>query len=218
MSNTVSLAKGGVVNLSKKAPGLNNVMVGLGWDPVKHGSSAPKKGFFSRLFGGRDEVVEDNGYEIDCDAYAIMLADNKLKEHHDIIYFGHKKHESGAITHCGDNLTGQDIEGQADDEQILISLNKVPSRLNQIVLGVNIYQAKQRNQSFGKIRNAYIRLVNQDNGEELCRYAISDSTEYDKCTNVIMGTLSLVNGQWEFKADGEGSVVRDIGEVADRYN
>ena len=130
----VSLQKGQKIDLTKTNPGLKNVTVGLGWDAQK------AKGF--GLFGGGT---------IDCDASVLLLKEgDKLSE---TVYFGKLKSKNGSVRHSGDNLTG---EGDGDDEQVFVDLQSVPADIQKLVFLVNIYQAKQRNQDFGKIKNAYI--------------------------------------------------------------
>ena len=217
MSGVVNLSKGGVVSLKKKAPGLTHVRVGLGWDEAKaHVVENKKGGLLSRLFGS-DTTVERPSQTIDCDAFAVLLSNGRLKKSEDLIYFGHKNHYSGAIIHHGDNLVGGSGQ-RGDDEQISIYLNKVPAEYDEIVLAVNIYQAYSKNQNFGQIENSFIRLVNESNGEELCRYNISDSPEFADKTCVLMGVVKKVNGEWTFKAEGEGYRVRDISQFVSRYN
>ena len=215
MSNVVNLSKGAVVNLSKKAPGLTNVTVGLGWDPADKEKPAAKKGFFSKLFGGGETEPVSTTQTIDCDAFALLLKNGHMKSRDDIVFFNNLRHRSGAVVHCGDNLTG---DGDGDDEQIQIFLDKLPSDYTEVVLAVNIYQAHSKGQNFGKISNCFIRLVNEKNREEMCRYDISNTSEYNDKTAVIMGQLQKVNDEWEFKAMGTGHDVRSISDVANMYN
>lgn len=203
-SNVVNLSKGGVVNLSKHTPGLKSVMVGLGWDPARPSAG----GFFKKMFGG-----ETPSSTIDCDACAVLLKNGKLRSDNDVVYFGNLKHSSGAVVHKGDNLTG---DGDGDDEEIDIFLSKIPADYDGVVLFVNIYDARNKHQNFGQISNSFIRLVNTDTGAEICRYDISQSSEYDKATAVIFGELTKKNGEWEFKALGEASS-GSVSEVARKY-
>lgn len=191
----VNLSKGGVVNLSKQAPGLHNVVVGLGWDPVKGG-------LFSRAAN------------IDCDAFAFVLTNGRLKSSRDNIYFGNLTHFTGAVKHMGDNLTG---DGDGDDEQIFIKLNEVPADCTEIVIGVNIYSAKSRHQNFGQIKNAFIRLVDNTNGAEICKYNLSGDSGYADATTVVFGSLVKNGSEWEFKALGEPSKAGSIGELSREY-
>lgn len=200
-NNVVNLSKGGVVNLSKHAPGLSNVMVGLGWDPAS-------EGFIGKLFGSKPSS------SIDCDACAILCQNGRLVSDNDVVYFGNLKHKSRAVVHQGDNLTG---DGDGDDEQILIRLNELPSQYDRIILFVNIYNARRKNQNFGQISNSFIRLVDSDKNTEMCRYDISQSSDYNKATAVIFGELVKKNNEWEFKALGEASSAGSVSEVASMY-
>ncbi len=193
---SVKLQKGQKVSLSKDHAGLSKVIVGLGWDEVEQSS-----GFF--LFKKKP---------IDCDAFALLLQDSKLKKESDIVYFGHLKHSSGAVKHQGDNLTGA---GEGDDEQIVIQLDKVPPEYDRIVLAVNIYQAYQRKQHFGMIRNAFIRLVDARDDKELCIYNLTEN--YADQTAVLFGEVYRYNGEWKFNAVGQGTRDGSISEFAKRY-
>ena len=190
----ISLQKGQKVSLTKENAGLDQVMIGLGWDEVQ------KKGFFSR------------GADIDCDASAILLKGGRLTDKSDLVYFGNLRHKSSAIVHMGDNLTGA---GDGDDEQILVSLGSVPADYDRIVLVVNIYQAEKRRQHFGMIRNAFIRLVDGRNNQELCRYDLSEN--YDGMTAMIFGEVYRHNGEWKFNAIGQATQDGSLGQLANRY-
>ena len=202
---SVSLKKGQKVSLTKKPTGqdtgLSKVVVGLGWD------EAPRKsgGLLSALFGG-------GGASIDCDASAFVLKDGKLVGTNDIVYFGNKSHSSGTIQHMGDNLTGA---GAGDDEQIVIDLSRVPAQYDRIVFVVNIYQATQRKQSFGMIRNAFIRIVDGKTKEEFLKYNLTD--DYAGMTALIFGEVYRHNGEWKFNAVGQGTTDPDLRALANRY-
>ena len=194
---SVSLQKGQKVSLSKDNAGLANVLVGLGWDeaqPAKKGLFAPKP------------------QPIDCDASAILLQNGKLCSKEDLIYFGNLRHKSGTVQHMGDNLTGA---GDGDDEQILVDLASIPAQYDRIVIVVNIYQAVQRKQHFGMIRNAFIRLVDGRNNQEMCRYNLSD--DYSNMTAMIFGEIYRHNGEWKFNAMGQGTTDAGLGELANRF-
>ena len=187
---SVSLQKGQKVSLSKEGKeGLNRVIVGLGWDEAQ-----PQRG--GGLFGG---LFSAPAQSIDCDASALMLQNGKLTDKGDIVYFGNLRHRSGAVQHMGDNLTG---EGDGDDEQIVIELDRVPAEYDRIVMVVNIYQAMARKQHFGMIRNAFIRIVDARNNQEMCRYNLSEN--YDNMTAMIFGEVYRNNGEWKFNAIGSG--------------
>ena len=142
---SINLQKGQKVSLSKENAGLSKVVIGLGQDEVQKA----KGGFFAK-----------KPKPIDCDASALLLINGRLTNKEDIIYFGNLRHKSGTIQHMGDNLTGA---GEGDDEQIMVDLANVPAEYDRIVLVVNIYQAVQRNQHFGMVENAFIRLVDGRN-------------------------------------------------------
>ena len=186
---SINLQKGQKINLSKESrSGLNKVMVGLGWDevPQKRGLFAPKP------------------QDIDCDAFAILLGyDGKLLNHtNDIkqctVFFNNLVWPGGSIRHMGDNLTGA---GEGDDEQIFVDLQNVPLEVGTIVFAVNIYDAFKRNQHFGMIRNAFIRLVDVDTGTEICRFNLSEN--YNGMTGLVVGEIYKRNGDWKFNAIGQ---------------
>ena len=130
----------------------------------------------------------------------------------DVVFFGNLTHSSRTVRHMGDNLTGA---GEGDDEQIMIDLAQVPAEYDRIVLVVNIYQAVQRKQHFGMIRNAFIRIVDSRSGQELCRYNLTES--YDGMTAVIFGEVYRYNGEWKFNAIGQGTTDPGLGELVSRY-
>lgn len=192
---SVNLQKGQKVDLTKGNSGLKSLVVGLGWD------EAPK-GFFSRR--------ED----IDCDASAILIngSTGKLKGPVDVVYYGNLTHTSGSVRHCGDNLTGA---GEGDDEQIIVELTRVPQEFSKIVFVVTIYQARERRQQFGMIKNAFIRIVDADTGKELCKYNLSEN--YEGKTAMIFGEVYRYNNEWKFGAIGEPTNDNGIGEMAARF-
>ena len=194
---SVNLQKGQKVDLTKGNTGLRTIVVGLGWDEAPSGFS---------LFSRREDI--------DCDASAILINGNsgKLNGPVDVVYYGNLTHRSGAIRHCGDNLTGA---GEGDDEQIIVELNKVPSDYSRIVFVVTIYQARERRQQFGMIKNAFIRIVDADSGKELCKYNLSDN--YDGKTAMIFGEVYRYNGEWKFGAIGEPTTDNGISEMAARF-
>lgn len=192
----ISLQKGQKVSLTKEKAGLNRIVIGLGWDEVER-----KRGFFA-----------PKPTAIDCDASALVLQNGKLKGKEDIVYFGNLKHHTGAIMHMGDNLTGA---GAGDDEQIIVELSKIPEKYDKIILVVNIYDAYKRKQHFGMIKNAFIRLVDERDGKEVCRYNLSES--YDNMTAMVFGEVYHHNGEWKFNAVGQGTQDEGLGQLAQRY-
>lgn len=198
---SVSLRKNDKVNLSKQSHSLSKITLGLGWDVV---NQSKKKG----LFGFMSSVPN-----IDCDASAFMLdANGKLASRSDIVFFGNLSSKCGSVIHNGDNLTG---EGDGDDEQIVVDLNRVPSNIGEIVFVVNIYDAKSRGQHFGMIENAFIRVVDNNTFRELARFDLTNS--YSGKTAMIFGSLKRVGNEWEFIAIGEGTDDNSVSELARRY-
>lgn len=193
---SVKLQKGQKVSLSKEHAGLSKIIVGLGWDEVQQ-----QRSFFA-----------PKPQDIDCDAFALLLVDGKLASSQDIVYYSSLKHNSGSVVHMGDNLTGA---GDGDDEQIVIDLNRVPAQYDRIVLAVNIYQAYERRQHFGMIQNAFIRLVDARNNNEMCIYNLTEN--YSNQTAMLFGEVYRYNGEWKFNAVGQGTTDGSISDFAKRY-
>ena len=174
----VSLQKCQKVSLTKGNPGLKKVVVGLGWDVNQF----------------------DTGGEFDLDAAAFLLADTgKITKSEDFVFYGNLKHPSGSVEHMGDNRTGA---GEGDDEQIRIDLSRVPENLTKIAFTVTIYEPEQRRQNFGQVNNAFIRIYNEETGEELLRYDLGEDFSIE--TAVVFGELYKNNGEWKFNAIGSG--------------
>lgn len=177
-------------------------MVGLGWDEIqqKRGLFAPKP------------------QDIDCDAFAILLGyDGHLLNHATkltecTVFFNNLRWSNGSIQHMGDNLTGA---GEGDDEQIFVDLNSVPNDVGCIVFAVNIYEAFKRNQHFGMIRNAFIRVVDYDRGVELCRFNLSEN--YANQTALIAGDIIRTPDGWEFRTDGTAARVESLVDVVSAF-
>ena len=174
---SVSLSKGGNVSLSKEAPGLTAVLVGLGWD-----------------------ARSTTGADFDLDASALMLGtDGKILSDGHFVFFNNLTSPDGSVEHTGDNLTG---EGEGDDEAIKVNLAGVPAECDKIVFPVSIYDAESRGQSFGQVRNAFIRVVNQAGGAEITRYDLSEDASTE--TAMVFGELYRNAGEWKFRAVGQG--------------
>ncbi len=174
----ISLAKGQKVSLTKDNPGLKKVIVGLGWDVNRY----------------------DTGDGYDLDASAFLLTDSgKVSAQEDFVFYGNLSHVSGSVTHMGDNLTG---EGEGDDEQIRVDLSLVPANFSRIAFAVTIYDAERRRQNFGQISNAFIRIYNEEDGQEILRYDLGEDFSIE--TAVIFGELYRHNGEWKFNAIGNG--------------
>jgi len=202
----INLQKGQRVDLTKGNPGLTKIMVGLGWDPVE--SKGGKGGLFGSLFGGGGASVN-----VDCDASVILLNENeKLKSNSDIIYFGNLISSDGSIQHTGDNVTG---DGAGDDEQIHIDLSRIPATVHKLVFVVNIYDCMKRKQHFGMIKNAFIRIENPANREEMIHYNLSD--DYNGKTSLIVGEIYRSGSDWKFAAVGNGTSAPSLSELVRSY-
>ncbi len=194
---SVNLQKGQKVELRKSNGGsLHRVMVGLGWDEVQQ-----SRGFFA-----------PKPQNIDCDASAFICVNGRLQGTDDVVYFGNLTHRSGCVRHMGDNLTGA---GDGDDEQIMIDLASLPTQYDKIIVVVNIYQAMQRRQHFGLIRNAFIRVCDAETNQELCKYNLSEN--YDNMTAMVFGEVYRYNGAWKFNAIGQATQDNSIGDLAKRF-
>ncbi|MFE7188749.1 TerD family protein [Kitasatospora sp. NPDC057541] len=173
----VSLSKGGNVSLTKEAPGLTTVTVGLGWD-----------------------VRTTTGAEFDLDASAIVLnADGKVLSNSHFVFFNNTSTPDSTVVHTGDNRTG---EGAGDDEAINVNLAGLPAEAARITFPVSIYDAVARSQNFGQVRNAYIRVVNSTGGAEIARYDLSEDAATE--TAMIFGELYRNGAEWKFRAVGQG--------------
>lgn len=187
---SVSLKKGQKVDLRKSSgESLNNITVGLGWDPM----IPPKKGGFLGIFAPRPE-------DFDCDASVFVCTNGKVECNADVVYFNNLVHSSKAIRHMGDNLTGN---GEGDDEQVKVTLSKVPASYDKIVFVVTIYRATERKQHFGMLKNAFIRIVDDDTHTEMCRYDLVDN--YDGMKSMIFAEVYRHDGGWKFNAIGQGT-------------
>ncbi len=173
----VSLSKGGNVSLSKEAPGLTAVIVGLGWD--------------ARVTDGTD-------FDLDASVFVTGEGD-KVRSDADFIFYNNKTGADGSIEHLGDNRTGA---GDGDDEQVKIDLSKVPADVKKLVFAVTIHDAEARKQNFGQVGNAFMRVVNQNGEAEIARYDLSE--DYSTETALVFGELYRNGDDWKFKAVGAG--------------
>ena len=183
----ISLSKGQKINLSKSSTGsLQHVFMGLGWDPVK------PSGFFARLFSSDD---------IDLDASCLMF--DQKKELVEMVYYGRLRSIDGAIVHTGDNLTG---EGDGDDEVIKVDLTTLPAKIQYLAFTINSF----RGQTFDQVDNAFCRLVNDSNNQEICRYTLNEKGGH---TGVIMAVVQRDGSGWTMQAIGEagsGKTAKDM--------
>jgi len=173
----ISLSKGGNVNLSKEAPSMTKMIVGLGWD-----------------------VRATDGAAFDLDAVGFVLgANGKVRNDNDFIFFNNKQNAEGSVIHGGDNRTG---DGDGDDETIIIDLSKMPADADKVAVCVVIYDAESRRQNFGQVSRAYVRVVNDAGQQEIARYDLSEDGSTEAA--MIFGEVYRHNGEWKFKAVGQG--------------
>ncbi|MFC1400182.1 MULTISPECIES: TerD family protein [Streptacidiphilus] len=173
----VTLAKGGNVSLSKAAPNLTAVQIGLGW-----------------------EARATTGADFDLDASALLCSNGRVLGDEYFIFYNNLKSPEGSVEHMGDELVGG--TGAEDDEVVKVNLTQVPPQVDKIVFPVSIYDAEARLQNFGQVRNAYIRVLNQADGAELARYDLSEDASNE--TAMIFGELYRYNNEWKFRAVGQG--------------
>lgn len=173
----ISLNKGGNLSLTKTDPNLHHLLIGLGWD---------------------ERVT--SGAEFDLDASVFLLtANGRVRGDHDFIFYNQLKSDNGAVEHTGDNRTGQ---GEGDDEVIKINLPMIPADIDKIVITVTIHDAYLRNQNFGQVANAFIRVVNEETGNEVVRFDLGE--DYSIETAMVFGEVYRYNGEWKFRAVGQG--------------
>lgn len=173
----LSLSKGQNVSLSKTDPSLTKLVIGLGWDPRS-----------------------TDGQDFDIDASAFMISEaGKVRSDADFIFFNQLRSGCGSVEHTGDNRTG---EGEGDDEQIKVNLSSVPQAIQKVAITVTIHDAEQKGQSFGQVGNAFIRVINEETQVEVVRYDLSE--DYSTETAMIFGEVYRHNGEWKFKAVGQG--------------
>ena len=174
----IQLSKGQRIDLTKNDPSLQNILIGLGWD-VK---------------------TFDGGQDFDLDASVFLLDESgKCRNDLDFIFYNNLKSQDGSVTHLGDNRTG---EGDGDDEQVTIQLANVPQSVHRIAITVTIHDAEQRNQNFGQVTNAFVRLVNQDNDNEVLRFDLGEDFSIE--TAVVFCELYRHGADWKFNAIGSG--------------
>lgn len=184
---SINLQKGQKIDLTKGNDQIKKLIIGLGWDAVKKGT-----------------------HNVDCDTSVLILDSNeKLKE---MVYFGNKTSSNKSIMHSGDNLTGL---GDGDDEVIVVDIPNLPTDVNKLMFVVNIYKCDDRNQDFGLVSNAYIRILNESTKAELARFNLSE--DYAGRTALIAGEIYRYNGEWKFNALGQGTNDKSLKEMANKY-
>lgn len=173
----VSLSKGGNVSLTKEAPGLSAITVGLGWD-----------------------ARATDGAAFDLDASVFLVGESgKVGSDADFVFYNNPNGAGGSVKHLGDNRTGA---GEGDDEQVQVTLGEVPESVKRMVFAVTIHEADTRRQSFGQVSNAFIRVVNAADNTEIARYDLSEDASTE--TAMIFGEVYRSGTEWKFKAVGQG--------------
>lgn len=173
----ISLSKGGNLSLSKTDPSLTKLLIGLGWD--------------ERATSGQD-------FDLDASAF-LLTSSGKVRGDHDFIFYNQLKSTDGSVEHTGDNRTGL---GDGDDEVIKVDLTKVAPEIDKIAITVTIHDAQLRNQNFGQVANAFIRVVNEQTGAEVVRFDLAE--DYSIETAMVFGEVYRYNGEWKFRAVGQG--------------
>lgn len=174
----IVLQKGQKIDLTKGDPSLNKLLVGLGWDTNTY----------------------DGGFDFDLDASVFMVgASGRAEKDSDFVFYNNLEHPSGSVKHLGDNRTG---EGDGDDEQVVVDLSKIPANIQRVAFTVTIHDARARNQNFGQVSNAYVRVENQDNGQEILKYDLGEDFSIE--TAIVVCELYRHGGEWKFNAIGSG--------------
>ncbi|GAA2087994.1 TerD family protein [Streptomyces albiaxialis] len=174
---SVTLAKGGNVSLSKAAPNLTQVQIGLGW-----------------------KARSTTGADFDLDASVLLCgANGRVLGDEYFIFYNNLKSPEGSVEHTGDELVGG---SGGDDETVLVDLTLVPTQVEKVVFPVSIYDSDARHQTFGQVTDAYIRVINQADGVELARYDLTEDASSE--TAMIFGELYRYGGEWKFRAVGQG--------------
>ncbi|MDQ4063412.1 MAG: TerD family protein [Actinomycetota bacterium] len=173
----ISLSKGGNVSLSKEDPNLKKVLVGLGWDV---------------------RATDGAAYDLDASVF-IVNEQNKVRSDSDFIFYNNLRSSDGSVEHTGDNLTG---EGEGDDEQVKVDLERIPPDVNKLVFSVTIHEGETRRQSFGQVSGAFIRVVNGESNSEIVRYDLSEDASME--TAMLFGEVYRHGGEWKFRAVGQG--------------
>lgn len=191
---SISLVKGGGINLSKEHPSLVKVRFGLGWDPAASGA------------------------DFDLDASLFILKNDaagnpKLINDSYFVFYGNKDSPDGAAHHSGDDLTGGNSDG-GDDETIIVDLSKLNALADELSFVVSIYDYVKRAQNFGQVRNSYIKLYDDATGTEIAKYSLAD--DFSTETVVQFGSLYKQNGAWTFKAVGAG-YKKGLGDIVVVY-
>ncbi|GGR69193.1 tellurium resistance protein TerD [Deinococcus seoulensis] len=185
----LSLQKGGNISLSKQDANLQRILVGLGWDP---------------------RSTDGQAFDLDASAF-LLTAGGRVRGDHDFIFYNQLRSADGSVEHTGDNRTGV---GDGDDESVRVDLTKVPAEIEKIAVTVTIDEADARRQNFGQVGGAFIRILNEDTGQELTRYDLGE--DFSTETAVIFGEIYRHGGEWKFRAVGQG-FAGGLGPMARNY-
>ncbi|ASC69583.1 Chemical-damaging agent resistance protein C [Halomicronema hongdechloris C2206] len=193
----IKLTTGQRISLRKEAPGLTTLLLGLSWDLLQ------EKGI-KKLFKS----------DFDLDAAVLCLDEQgRLRSGNDVVYYGHLNHPSGAITHLGDNTTG---EGDEDNEQVLVNLPQVPAHIARIVFVCTIYECFARRQNFGQMGDAYVRLVDMEQEHEIASYSLSHD-DYREQTAIVLAEVYRQEGRWQVAVLGKGMRVGSLQALVELY-
>ena len=176
-AGVINLSKGAKINLSKTAPALKKVLVGLGGDTNKYSGCA----------------------DFDLDASVFCQNDRGVTTPDGFVFYNNLQAYDGAVQHMGDNRTG---EGDGDDEQIVVDLTRIPAHIQKIAVTITIDSAEQRRQSFGMVSNSFCRLVDADTDREVAHFDLGE--DFSAETAIVVGELYRYNGDWQFRAIGQG--------------
>lgn len=176
---SVSLSKGGNISLSKEAPGLDEVTIGLGWD---------------------ERTTDGPAFDLDASAF-LTESTGKVRDAKGFVFYNQLESDCGSVTHLGDDRDGSG-SAEGDDEEIIVRLNQVPAHVEKIVIATTIHDADQLNQNFGQVRNAFVRVVDTRNGSEIARYDLTE--DFSTETSMLMGELYKHGSDWKFRAIGQG--------------
>jgi tellurium resistance protein TerD len=186
---SISLSKGGNISLSKEVPGIKQIRIGLGWD---------------------DRVTTGEDFDLDASVFMINK-DGKCRTDKDFIFYNNLKSTDGSVEHTGDNKTG---EGDGDDEVIKVDLSMVPADVDKIAVTVTIHDSATRGQNFGQVENAFARVINETNNQEIVRYDLTE--DYSVEDAMIFCELYRNNDEWKFRATGQG-FSGGLGDLASKY-
>ena len=173
---SITLSKGGKLNLTKKEPALKKILIGLGWD-----------------------MVSNNSVDLDASVFMVTAA-GKVPTDEFFIFYNNLKSPDNSVQHTGDNRTGV---GDADDEMVLANLATVSTNIKEMIVIVSIHEASERNHHFGLLKEAYIRIVDVESNREIVRYNLDQNNSHD--TDIEFGRLRLEENEWHFVATGAGA-------------